>query len=406
MNLDKYITEYIKFSINNDNKNYKIVNEFEEINDQYNDVFSIIIYYLDTKLCKIITRRLDNDSGWGKDLKINLFSVDKKNKQTISIGSNNRNTKIIEIHTNIELEKDNIINNTTKIIIQAKLNNSFDNHRQYLNFTDLIYNNNNIDYLFFNDMEQRKFIKNNFMNYLEKYDLLSTCNVKYIIFICCYIYLNGGLFIHPDISLFNYISNINTKNNYSLDQNNELLFLDSEKNNNEIINYLDYLLNNRFNNSIQISKKYTFFSLIEFNNFKSFKNYLPSQNNFTQISSRFSNKSKQSDANNNELSKQIIEGIISDTKILNQGDCEGFQNIMTFKINKYKFIIDSDIEYNILYLDENYYLLKPTNKYNIIEKNLFIKYIDEEKDYISYMEVKTDNNNYKTNNVFFFTIAN
>jgi hypothetical protein len=372
MNLDQYIEEFTNYQLSNKNLNYKILNEFEEIHDQYNDIFSIIIYYLETNLFKIIVRRLDNDSGWGKDLKINLFSVDKINKQTISIGSNDRNTKILEINTNIILEKNNntniilkkynINNYPIKTIIQAKSNNSFDNHRQYLNFTDLIYNNNNIDYLFFNNTEQRKFIKNNFAQYLDNYDLLYDCNVKYIIFICCYIYLNGGVFIHPDILLTTHIEKINTENSYSIDQNNEIIFLDSEKNNNEIIKYLNYLLDIKFNNINKISDKYIFNNLIEFNDFKNFKNYLSNQDNF--------------------------------------------KNIQIFKINKYKFIIESDTKYIITYLDENYYLLKPLNKYNIIENDFFIKYIDEDGDNISKIIVKTDSNNYKTNNVFFFNITN
>lgn len=362
MNLDHYITEYTNYNLVDDNKNYKILNEFEEIHDQYNDLFSIIIYYLDTNLFKIIIRRIDIDSGWGKDLKINLFSIDKSNKQTISIGSSNANTKIIEINTSIILEKNNNTTNNSKIIIQAKSNNLFENHHQYLNYTNLIYNNN-INYLFFNNTDQRKFIKNNFSRYLDKYDLLCEADIKYIIFICCYIYLNGGLFIHCDISLLNYTSNIDCKNSYALDQNNELLFLDSYKNNDEVINYLDYKLNYIFNKNNVTNYQYIFKNLNKFNDFKNYKNYC-------------------------NINNYIIA------------------NITIFKLNKYKFIIESDIKYNIIYLAENYYLLKPINKYNIIEKDLFIKYIDEDEDYISKIEVKTDNNNYRTNNVFFFTINN
>jgi hypothetical protein len=129
----------------------KIINNYEEVKDHYKDVFSIIIYYLEENLCKIIVRRLDENSGWGKDLKIILYSTDNNDiKQTISIGSHTNNTKIIEISTDIILEKelDNKItdNINQRKIIQAKENNNIDNHRQYLNLTDLIYENNNLNY--------------------------------------------------------------------------------------------------------------------------------------------------------------------------------------------------------------------------------------------------------------------
>jgi hypothetical protein len=66
--------------------------------------------------------------------------------------------------------------------------------------------------------------------------------------------------------------------------------------------------------------------------------------------------------------------------------------------------MNSDIKYIIVYLDENYYLLKPVNKYNIVEKDMYITCINETTNVASKVEVKTEKNNYKTNNVFFFTI--
>jgi hypothetical protein len=169
MNLEHFI-ESIPNNISN-NVFYKIENYYEEIKDHYKDLFSIIIYYLEENLCKIIVRRLDENSGWGKDLKITLFASDKSRKQIISIGSHTKNTKIIEVNTDFELKKLEEFNINQMKVIQAKENNDIDNHREYLNLTDLIYENTNLNYEFFNIVKQREFIKNNFEKYIDKFDL-------------------------------------------------------------------------------------------------------------------------------------------------------------------------------------------------------------------------------------------
>jgi hypothetical protein len=362
MNLEHFI-ESIPDNISN-NIFYKIENYYEEIKDHYKDLFSIIIYYLEENLCKIIVRRLDENSGWGKDLKITLFSSDKSKKQIISIGSHTKNTKIIEVDTDFELKKLEEFNITQIKVIQAKEDNNINTHQEYLNLTDLIYENTNINYEFFNIIKQREFIKNNFEKYIDKFDLFYNCYYKYLIFICCYLYLNGGIYISNNIQLLININDINIeKNSYFIDSDdNELLFLCIEKNNIEIINYLNNILDN-INNSSNSKNKNILNNFIEFKNIKNYKN-----------------------DSINSINNYIIN------------------NHNIFKIDPYKFIMNSDIKYIIVYLDENYYLLKPFNKYNIIEKELFIKCINESNHKVSNIEIKTDKNNYKTNNVFFFTV--
>ena len=375
--LENFISVIPDNILNNDDKYifYKISNNFEEVKDNYKDVFSIICYYLENNLCKIIVRRLDQNSGWGKDLKIILYSIDNNQKQTISIGSHTCNTKIIEVHTDFILEKESkMINVNQRKIIQAKENNSINNYQEYLNLTDLIYENSNLNYEFFSVAKQREFIKNNFEKYLDKYDLLYNCYYKYIIFICCYIYLNGGIYISNNVKLLIEIKNIDiAKNSYYIDNdnnnnnnenNNEILFLNSEKNNLEVINYLESILNNINDNIFNNINNY-FKNFIEFKNIKNYNI-------------------------NNNINNNIKNYIINDDNI--------------FKINNYKFIMNSDIKYKIIYLDENYYLLKPVNKYNIIEKDMFITCINETTNVVINLEIKTEKNNYKTNNVFFFTI--
>ena len=84
----------------------KILNRFIEVIDNHLDKFRINIYYLEDNLCKIIVRRLETKDGWGKDLKIILYSYDELKNETISIGSNEYDSKIMEIYTDITLIKD------------------------------------------------------------------------------------------------------------------------------------------------------------------------------------------------------------------------------------------------------------------------------------------------------------
>ena len=76
MNLEHFI-ESIPNNIS-DNIFYKIENYYEEVKDHYKDLFSIIIYYLEEKLCKIIVRRLDENNGWGYNHSINICIKSKE----------------------------------------------------------------------------------------------------------------------------------------------------------------------------------------------------------------------------------------------------------------------------------------------------------------------------------------
>ena len=123
------------------------------------------------------------------------------------------------------------------------------------------------------------------------------------------------------------------------------------------------------------------------------------------------NNSSNSSNSSNSKNKSILNNFaeFKDIKNYKNDSINSINNYIInnnniFKIEPYKFIMNSDIKYIIVYLDENYYLLKPSNKYNIIEKELFIKCINENNHKVSNIEIKTDKNNYKTNNVFFFTI--
>ena len=52
--------------------NYEIIKENLDKSILYD--FHIAIYFLNSNKCKIIIRRLDEESGWNKNLKINIYN--------------------------------------------------------------------------------------------------------------------------------------------------------------------------------------------------------------------------------------------------------------------------------------------------------------------------------------------
>lgn len=331
-------------------KNYfKILNNFKENIDNYSDKFRINVYYLEDNLCHIIVRRLDKNSGWGKNLQIILYSYNDDTSEILSIGSSEKNTKIIDIYTEIKIEK-NIINMCEhKKIVQFYHNNKLSNYNEYLNFTSIIDNNINLNYVFFNKNEQRKYIKTYCNEYLDTYDSLFNLNLKNMIFICNYLYLNGGYYINFNIELINgNIDEISDEPIYLIDNNLILELLFCDKNNKSIITYLDQLLYINTNISIDII-------------FKDFKKI--DENNYIKY-------------NNNSISN-------GNEKIY-------YKNV--YSINTFKFLINSIRKsYIVEYLNLNYYQIIPEIDNDIIEQNLEVIIIDNENDIISSIFI-TDNN--------------
>jgi hypothetical protein len=80
---------------------YEIIKNYNSLDD-----FHIVLYFLDHKKCKIIVRRLDEETGWGLDLQIKVFDINNENiYEKISIGNSENNSKIINYITNINLDK-------------------------------------------------------------------------------------------------------------------------------------------------------------------------------------------------------------------------------------------------------------------------------------------------------------
>lgn len=350
---------------------FYIKNKFEEILDENSDKFRINIYYLEDYLCKIIVKRIDLNSGWGKNLRILLYGSDNSN-EIISIGSSDYENKIIEIYTNIKLYKNDDSDNNNesfdKNIIQCDKNNIVDNHIKFLNFSNIIDNNININYIFFNLKEERKFIKDNCKKYLNLFDLIKDNEIKNIIFICNYLYINGGYYISLNIDLYKSIKNLNknNKNYYSLDENNFINLFLTEKENNDILEYLNFILNKLGYNDKTIKK------LENNTNNTKYINYdtgVKKDEIIIDIYSIFKNSEK---IYEDEFNKNINTYKFNKNNIF-------YKNI--FKINNYKFIINSDnTNYNIEYLNLNYFIIKELDDSKYIENNLELICINNDND--------------------------
>ena len=64
-------------------ENILIKNNYYIVDNNSNDDFSIIIYYLEKNKFKIIIKRLDYNN-WGQDLKIKLMNIDNTDYEKIS----------------------------------------------------------------------------------------------------------------------------------------------------------------------------------------------------------------------------------------------------------------------------------------------------------------------------------
>lgn len=208
LNLEKYIAKRNKFLINN---------KFEIIKKN-NDNFHVVIYYLDKNKIEIVIRKLNNSYGWNYDLKIK-FSND-----VLSVGSSNDNCKILELYTKFDV---NFIENKElffipKHIIQTNKICS-KNLDHYNTVMSIIERNPNYDYIFFDDLDSRKFIKENFIvnlidqneksenedsDVLKAYDLLKCGALKADLFRYCYLYVIGGIYLDSKISSIIELDNI------------------------------------------------------------------------------------------------------------------------------------------------------------------------------------------------------
>jgi mannosyltransferase OCH1-like enzyme len=234
-----------------------ILNKYEIIKSgNYNDDFHVVIYYLNENKCKIITRRLDEETGWGMNLLVKIYDKDNNKNITISIGSSESNCKIFDIYTFIELYP--IVYSEQKIpkrIIQTSVNNNCKNIYNYNAFMTFIELNPEYEYYFFDNNDVKKFIRDNFdEEVLEAYDTLVPGAYKADLFRYCYLYIHGGCYFDNKQILRQPIRNLIESNDidiYCKDTVDYFMFnavMISDKNNKILFDIIYKIVNNVKNN--------------------------------------------------------------------------------------------------------------------------------------------------------------
>ena len=146
-------------------RNNCIVKNKYIIENNYNNEFHLVIYYLNKNKLKLIIRNLDNVEGWEYDLTIKIYSLDYNNFEIISIGSSNYNSKIMNIFTDIHLVKlENYDQKIPKQIIQTSFSNEIDNIYHINSIYTFQELNPEYKYLFFDDKDVENILRKNLIN--------------------------------------------------------------------------------------------------------------------------------------------------------------------------------------------------------------------------------------------------
>jgi hypothetical protein len=171
-----------------------IHNKYEIIN--HNLEFNVVIYFLEKNKCQLIIRKIDNPSGWNMNLFIKIFGIINDKFEIISCGSSSKNSKIINIYTNIDLEySGEQIQQIPKLIFQTTYSKNITDTLQLNSIYSFIDFNPDYEYNLLDDNDCRLFIKKNFDNeLLIAYDLLVAGSFKADLFRYCYLYINGGCY--------------------------------------------------------------------------------------------------------------------------------------------------------------------------------------------------------------------
>ena len=359
LNIEKYVGSRNKFLIKN---------EYEIIQNK-NDDFHIVIYYLNSNKIEIIIRKLSNSSGWNYDLKIKLFANNVWNN--ISIGSSDENFKIMELYTNfnIEYRDHKKLYYIPKKIIQTNKDicNNLDHYNTVMS---IIEKNPSYEYQFYNDIEARNFIKDNFLinvidnseliddipDVLKAYDLIICGAIKADLFRYCYLYVNGGIYIDSKISTFiDFDSIIN-------EDDKHILCLDDAKN--SLYNGLIIIEKNSYN-LLQMIK-----SIIENTFHKKYLNDIHEPTGNKLYYKFFSDKISILNKRNNYIfhkNKLVFKCDYLNYYKINYSDFrvnyiqKNFYYYYNLYINNFIFSFDKDIKNNvfsIFHLKNNIYVLK------------------------------------------------
>ena len=176
------------------NNSYKIIKN----NVMFID-FHIVIYYINDYKIKIIIRRLDEIIGWDSDLKLILYDNENINKKEIlNIGKSSENYKYLFKNTKTKIIYHNnhdYFQEIPKIIFQTGYNNIFKNILHFNSIISFIELNPEYTYIYFTDLDSRKFLKEYFSNEINHaYDLLVPGAYKADLIRYCFLYNQGGCY--------------------------------------------------------------------------------------------------------------------------------------------------------------------------------------------------------------------
>ena len=172
-------------------KNKFIINACNE-----SENYHIVIYYINNNVCNIIIRRVDSINGWDKELTITLYSIDQTLSSKILIEPSIDNYKKVQLETTITLIPVDLIytQKIPKTIIQTDESNNLC-LLKYNSVMSLIELNPEYEYIFFDRIARRKFIRKHFTTeILEAYDTLVPGAFRADLFRYCYLYLHGGCY--------------------------------------------------------------------------------------------------------------------------------------------------------------------------------------------------------------------
>lgn len=178
-----------------DKRNDHLILNNYELLDIYDDI-NLIIHFLNKNKIKIIIRKFNPDIN-NNQFKLKIYDIDDENYEILFLGSLIKNWKIVNFKTKINIcKKDNIDLQIPKKIFQTYNNNDYHNVFHYNAVQSILEFNPDFEYYFYNDIDCRDFIKNNYdQDTLNCYDILYPCAYKADLFRYLLIYKYGGIYI-------------------------------------------------------------------------------------------------------------------------------------------------------------------------------------------------------------------
>jgi hypothetical protein len=81
-----------------------IKNTYHIIHNKFKDTFAINVYYVNDHYIYVQIRRTDSNSGWGQNVRIKLYSINKKEYDIIEIGKSKYNSCNCIVRTKISVK--------------------------------------------------------------------------------------------------------------------------------------------------------------------------------------------------------------------------------------------------------------------------------------------------------------